>query len=246
MPGNQAKNIGGEEQIWTANPGNQMAVKTVSVSEFWIDKTEVTRKQYKEFLDATKYRPPFVDETWAADGWNWNGTDYPAGTGDHPVIMVNFYDAEEFCDWKGKRLPTESEWQMAALGDAREGRTYPWGKEYNHDVHNHGKIEAPNFDDSDGYLTTSPVNAFPQGASPFGALDMFGNAWEYTSDYRRSSWNFYTEARQGADVSAPGPGLYVAVRGGAYFFDLRPFPGGERNEFLPELRRKTSGFRCAK
>ena len=73
---------------------------------------------------------------------------------------------------------------------------------------------------------------------------MFGNVWEFTSDFRRSSWDFYDTTEIGPE--AKGPGLYVAVRGGAYFFDLRPNPGGERNEFLSEIRRKTSGFRCAK
>jgi len=244
MPGNQAKHVGGTEKSWTANPGMQMKVKRIDVQNFWIDKTEVTRKEYKIFLDATGYRVPYVDEEWADDNWNWDGTNYPKGTENHPVVLVNFYDAQAFCAFKGKRLPTEAEWQLAALGDAREGRVYPWGKEYDHSKSNHGQILAPNFDDSDGFLRTSPVDSFPQGASPSGALDMFGNAWEYTSDFRRASWNFYN-VDSNQQYTAPGPGLYVSVRGGSYFFDMRPNPGGERNEFLPELRRKTSGFRCA-
>jgi len=246
MPGNRSKSTGGIEQKWTANPGNQMHPKLVTVKAFWIDKNEVNRKAYKRFLEATGYRPPYIDEQWASKGWNWQGTSYPEDTGEHPVVMVNWYDAQEYCLWQGKRLPTETEWQLAALGDHSLGNQYPWGKEYQHDIHNHGKIEAPNFDDSDGYSTTSPVGSFPKGASPAGALDMFGNAWEYTSDFRRSSWKFYRNQGTASDVTAPGPGLYVAVRGGSYFFDLRPFPGGERNEFLTEVRRKTSGFRCAK
>ena len=244
MPGNKAKYTGDSEQKWTANPGMQMKVKRVPVQNFWIDRTEVTRNEYKKFLDATGYRPPYVDEEWADDDWNWSGTNFPKGTGDHPVVLVNFYDAQAFCIFKGKRLPTEAEWQLAALGDAKEGRTYPWGNTYDHSLSNHGQILAPNFDDSDGYLRTSPVEAFWKGASPYGALDMFGNAWEFTSDYRRSSWTFY-QIDSLNQYSATGPGLYVAVRGGSYFFDMRPNPGGERNEFLPEIRRKTSGFRCA-
>ncbi|MEC7987877.1 MAG: SUMF1/EgtB/PvdO family nonheme iron enzyme [Myxococcota bacterium] len=246
MPGNKAKFTGGIEEKWTANPGNQQKHLQVSVSGFWMDKTEVTRKAYKEFLDETGYRPPFVDENWAADGWNWSGTDYPKGTGDHPVLMVNWYDAQEYCFWKGKQLPTEAQWQLAALGDVSWENDYPWGKNYKHNVHNHGKILAPNFDDSDGYLYTSPVGKFPEGKSPYGLLDVFGNAWEFTADYRRPSWKFYENTDDSSDVYAPGPGLYVAVRGGSYFFDLRPNPGGERNEFLTEIRRKTSGFRCAR
>ena len=64
-----------------------------------MDLTEVTRKDYKEFLEATGYRPPFIAEEWAEDGWNWNGTDYPEGTADHPVVMVSWYDAQEYCIW---------------------------------------------------------------------------------------------------------------------------------------------------
>jgi formylglycine-generating enzyme len=244
MPGSRHKNTGGTEMMWTANPGNQMKPKLVGVTAFWIDRTEVTRKSYKEFLDATGYREPYVDEEWAGDGWNWDGTDYPEGTGDHPVVILNWYDAQEYCTWKGKSLPSEAQWQLAALGDHGDERIFPWGSEYDHSALNHGKILAPNYDDSDGYLTTSPVGIFPKGDSPSGATDMFGNAWEFTSDYRRSSWQFYKDSASGK--VSPGPGLYVAVRGGSYFFDLRPHPGGERNEFLPEVRRKTSGFRCAK
>ena len=247
MPGSQAK-FTGEEETWTANPSNQMPSKKVTVSDFWMDLTEVTRKDYQKFLQATGYRPPFIAEEWAKDGWNWNGTDYPEGTGDHPVVLVSWYDAQEFCAWRGKRLPTEAEWQLAALGDAALGNIYPWGKTYNHEALNHGKIESPNFDDSDGYLTTSPVGAFPLGNTPYGIQDIFGNAWEFTADARRATWKFYENAEGDIleNTFAPGPSLYVAVRGGAYFFDLRPNPGGERNEFLTEVRRKTSGFRCAK
>jgi formylglycine-generating enzyme required for sulfatase activity len=247
MPGSKAKFVG-EEKPWTANPGNQMKGKKVRVSSFWIDLTEVTREAYKVFLEQTGYRPPFISEEWATDGWNWNGTDYPPGTGEPPVIMVNWYDATEYCAWLGKRLPTEAEWQMAALGDVNDGRNYPWGKDYHHDIHNHGQIIAPNFDDSDGYLTTSPVGSFPNGNSPFGLQDIFGNAWEFTADARRASWQYYQNGTGNppTDTTALPPSLYIAVRGGSYFFDLRPHPAGERNEFLTEIRRKTSGFRCAK
>ena len=247
MPGSRPKSRG-EEKPWTAEPSFQMKPKKVKVSSFWIDLTEVTRIEYKLFLDETGYRPPFISEDWANEDWNWTGTDYPEGTGEHPVIMVNWYDAVEYCKWRKKRLPTEAEWQLATFGDLNQGRNYPWGKDYDHDAHNRGQIAAPNFDDSDGYLRTSPVGSFPSGQSPFGLQDTFGNAWEFTADARRSSWTYYqnTSGSPPTDTTAPTPSLYVAVRGGSYFFDLRPNPGGERNEFLTEVRRKTSGFRCAR
>jgi formylglycine-generating enzyme required for sulfatase activity len=220
------------------------------VDPFWIDKTEVTRAAYALFIAATGYRPPYVDEGWAEeDHWNWQGAEPPGDTAQHPVVLTSWYDAEEYCRWAGKRLPTEAEWQLAALGPRSEGRRYPWGRDYDGQRVNHGKIAEPNYDDSDGYLYTSPVGAFPSGASPYGLLDMFGNAWEFTSDWRRDDWDHTEHGQRGelwTSLRAPGPGLYVAVRGGAYFFDMSEHPEGERNEFLPELRRKTSGFRCAR
>ncbi len=219
----------------------------VEVSPFLIDRTEVTRLAYQRFLVETGYRPPHVDEPWAAEGWNWAGTDFPPGTGEHPVVLVSAYDAAEYCAWRGARLPTEAEWQLAVLGPGA-GRRYPWGADYDASRLNHGKLEQPNFDDSDGFLTTAPVGSFPQGATPEGLLDGFGNAWEWTADQRFEGWA-YTEPALGQgprkDPHNPPPGLYVAVRGGSYFFDLEPNPLGERHAFLPEIRRKTSGFRCA-
>lgn len=229
--------------------GQGLAPQEVQVAAFAIDRTEVTRDAYRGFLLDTGYRVPHVAEAWADSGWNWQGTDYPAGTGDHPVVLVTWYDAQAYCAWAGKRLPSEAEWQLAALGDAAQDRVFPWGDDYDGARLNHGQLAAPNFDDSDGYLTTSPVGAFPEGRSPFGLDDAFGNAWEFTADFRVDDWSLTERAGDGSGPGAlrsPGPGLYVAVRGGAYFFDLRPNPGGERHQFLPELRRKTSGFRCAR
>lgn len=236
---------------WEAATGDRLAPRRVTVDAFEIDRHEVTRAAYQTFLHETGYRPPFVDEAWARDGWNWDGTDYPPGTGAHPVVLVSWHDATEYCAWAGKRLPTEAEWQRAALG---EGRAYPWGDTYDPSRLNHGTIDAPNFDPSDGYEKTAPVGSFPSGDTPEGVSDLFGNAWEFTADTRRDQWSMYQDADgqplrgDGAarGAHAPGPGLYVAVRGGSYFFDLRPNPGGERHQFLPEIRRKTSGFRCAR
>lgn len=221
----------------------------VLVRAFWLDVTEVTQTQYQAFVDATGYRPPYVAEEWADDEWNWKGGDAPRSTGDHPVVLVSWYDAREYCDWAGKRLPTEAEWQLAALGPAADEWTFPWGNEYDAGKLNHGRLETPNFDDSDGYERTSPAGAFPAGASRYGVLDAFGNAWEWTGDIRVKSWDEYLGERRGEAIVDPrtsSVGLYAAVRGGAYFFDLRPNPAGERNGFLVELRRKSSGFRCAR
>ena len=223
--------------------------RRVRVGPFLIDRTEVTRSAYQAFLLDTGYRTPRVDEPWADDGWNWDGTDFPAGTGDHPVVLVSWFDAREYCRWAGERLPTEAEWQLAVLGPADAETAYPWGDTYDGAKLNHGRQAEPNFDASDGWEYTSPVGAFPAGASRYGLLDGFGNAWEWTADLRVVSWDEVLGAREGDLIVSPHTGTlgeYVAVRGGSYFFDLSFHPGGERNAFLPELRRKTSGFRCAR
>jgi serine/threonine-protein kinase len=235
---------------WESHPTRPLATRAVAVDAFWIDRTEVTRAAYRTFLQATGYRPPHVDEPWARDGWNWVDGEPPPGTDDHPVVLVSWYDAAAYCAWAGKRLPGEAEWQRAALGDRDSARAYPWGDAYDATRLNHGTRAEPFFDPSDGYRTTSPVDSFPNGASPVGALDMFGNAWEFTADARIDGWNLARGDRTGErvlrDYSAPMPALYVAVRGGSYYFDLETNVGAERHAFLPELRRKTSGFRCAK
>lgn len=238
---------------WEFHGGNGVDHTDVWVDGFWLGQFEVTRDEYAHFLSDTGYRPPHVSEAWAEDGWNWTGTTPPPGTGDHPVVLVSWYDAREYCAWAGGRLPTEAEWQLAALGPWGSARHYPWGDTYDEDALNHGMMAAPNFDDSDGFQTTSPVGSFAKGASIYGALDLFGNAWEYTADMRVDTWDLMTAIPAATQAHPNGkrqvralePGLYVAVRGGSYFFDLRPNPGGERHRFLTEIRRKTSGFRCA-
>ncbi len=220
------------------------------VTAYLIDLTEVTRAEYSAFLVDTGYRAPFVDEPWAEEDWNWSGPEgYPSGTADHPVTMVSWFDAAAYCSWAGKRLPTEAEWQLAVLGSIERDQLFPWGNEYKEGAHNHGSINMPFYDDSDGYARTSPVGAFPAGDSPYGLKDGFGNAWEWVADRRVMDKKEYLGTRKGDRIVNPhteGPGLYAGVRGGAFFFDLRPNPGGEFNGFLNELRRKSSGFRCAK
>ncbi|MDP2314758.1 MAG: formylglycine-generating enzyme family protein, partial [Pseudomonadota bacterium] len=229
--------------------------RDVEVSPFWIDVTEVTQAQYADFLGDTGYRPPFVDEPWAEDGWSWDGPTAPRATANHPVVLVNWFDARAYCTWAGKRLPTEAEWQLAVLGPADDERAFPWGNTYDGSRLNHGTIDQPNYDDSDGYARTSPVGSFPLGISRNGLVDGFGNAWEWTADVRVHAWDEMLGERRPAadghgerivDPHTSEVGLYAAVRGGAYFFDLRPNPAGERSGFVMELRRKSSGFRCAR
>jgi len=220
-----------EPEPWHFYGGHDLQGK-VAVETFWLDANEVSRRHYAEFLESTGYPQPRVDEEWAEDGWNWEGGAPPAGTEDHPVVLVSWYDAGAYCAWAGKRLPSEAEWQLAALGPG-EGRAWPWGEAYDGSRLNHGKMQEPNFDPSDGYERTAPVGSFPATG---GFHDLFGNAWEFTGTFR-------IDDQRNADAPL---GLYAAVRGGSYFFDPSANALGERHHFLLEIRRKTSGFRCAR
>ena len=215
-----------------------------------MDQTEVTRSAYARFLTETGYRLPHVAEDWAEDGWNWAEPSVESDLANHPVVLVSYYDAQAYCQWSNKRLPSEAEWQLAALGSAAEKRVFPWGNRYRDDWLNHGRMKAPNFDGTDGFSRTAPVGSFPQGRSSSGLDDMFGNVWEFTADARIDDWSAARHDGFGAsgemiNARAPGPSLRVAVRGGSFYFDFRPNPGGEWASFIPEIRRKSAGFRCA-
>ncbi len=220
----------------------------VQVSAFWIDQNEVSNDEYAKFLVATGYRPPHVEESWAEGEWNWDGTTPPTGKGDHPAVLTSWYDAREFCLWRGARLPTEAEWHLAAHGPAGDEWAYPWGGRYEDGRMNRGKLEPPNYDDADGYLTTSPVGHYPAGQSRYGANDLFGNAWEWVGDLRMRNWGEvrYGDAATSRDPTTTTLGLYAGARGFSYFADPRPNLGIGHNSFPVELRRKTSGFRCAR
>ena len=128
-----------------------------------IGKYPVTNAQYKLFLDANPDHP-------APDNWDQAQRAFPAGKANHPVVYVSWDDAAAFCHWGGYRLPTEIEWEKAARG--ADGRTYPWGEEWEN-----GKfcnsLEAR-------LGTTTTVNHFTKGLSPYGVWDMSGNVWEWT------------------------------------------------------------------
>lgn len=230
-------------------PGGGPVVRArqkVQLSPFFIDRTEVTRAAYAAFLAATRYRLPSVGEPWAQQGWSWSSVSDGQRDPDHPVVLTSWYDAVEYCRWRGARLPTDAEWEVAALGP--DGQTWPWGADWEGQRLNHGSPEAPFTDDSDGYAWTSPVGAFPQGRGPYGLDDAFGNAWEWTADAWGGPWtDFGGAGTEGArsDPHTEGEALYRGARGGSYFFGFLVNLDGERNGFLAELRRKSSGLRCA-
>jgi formylglycine-generating enzyme required for sulfatase activity len=142
----------------------------MDLKPFFMDRYPVTNEQFKKFLDATGYHPR--DDYDFLKDWR-NGT-YPEGWGNKPVTWVSLEDARAYAHWAGKRLPHEWEWQYAAQGT--DGRLYPWGNEWDTNA-------VPPPDESRTLRPPTDVGAFPQGASPFGVMDLAGNVWQWTDEY---------------------------------------------------------------
>ncbi len=166
-------------------------VHTVSVADFWIMKNEVTNKQYGQCVKAGVCTAPQDDAHWRDPAY-----------ADYPVTGVDWKQANTFAAWAGGRLPTEAEWEKACRG--LDGRSYPWGNAA-------ATHELANYDNVLGH--TTPVGSYPGGASPYGALDMSGNVWEWTSSLYK---DYPYRADDGREDSAD-PGRRV-VRGGSYYY----------------------------
>jgi formylglycine-generating enzyme required for sulfatase activity len=195
------------------------------LKSFWIDKYPVTNAQFKKFLDATHYHPQ-DDLNFLRD---WKNGGYPAGGDNKPVTWVSLEDARAYAAWAGKRLPQEWEWQYAAQGT--DGRTYPWGNAWNADA-----VPVPD----KGRTMRGPdaVDVHPQGASPFGVMDLVGNVWQWTDE-------FQDEHTRGGILRG---GSYYQPQGSIWYFP-QAYKLGEHGKLLmtaPSMDRSGGlGFRCA-
>ncbi|MCC6485221.1 MAG: formylglycine-generating enzyme family protein [Armatimonadetes bacterium] len=191
---------------------------TVYVPAFWISRTEVTRAQYRSFIEAGGYNNPSL---WSPEGWAWKvsnnrgSPDYwsaeqsweiPPGaftqSDDYPVVGVTYYEAEAFAKWAGARLPLEAEWEKAARWDGHS-RVYPWGDIPNDDLCNNW------FDTVTTGFQTSAVGSYLGGTSPVGCVDMAGNVWEWTSSWYTS----YPNASRAFDYT----GQRRVLKGGSWY-----------------------------
>lgn len=142
----------------------------IEIKAFFIDRFPVTNSQFKKFIDATRYRPE-DDHNFLKD---WINSSFPAGWANKPVTWVSLEDARAYAGWAGKRLPHEWEWQYAAQG--LDGRPYPWGLAAN-------PTAIPKPESGTQPRPVTDVDAFPQGASPFGVQDLMGNVWQWTDEF---------------------------------------------------------------
>jgi formylglycine-generating enzyme required for sulfatase activity len=190
-----------------------------------MDQFEVTNEQFEKFVAETGY----VTDAEKAGDTSWRA--YTTNKPNHPVVKVSWNDAKAFCEWAQKRLPTEAEWEKAARGT--DGRTYPWGNDWG--VNKANTKEA-------GYRGTTIVGSFPDGASPYGVMDMAGNVSEWTSD-----WFQPYPGYPGGDNEAQYFGeKYRVIRGGGWFSDQELVRTTERSASSVELANDDVGFRCAR
>ncbi len=193
---------------------------TVYVSEFLIDKLGVTWGQYKKFAEDTGTTMPPRDPYWGM-------------LDEHPAVFVTWEDANSYCAWAGARLPTEAEREKAARGTDR--RKYPWGNE-------EPTPELGVFRRAWGMEATAAVGTHPAGVSPYGAMDMGGNVWEWCSDWYSDE---YLEQSPKTDPQGPATGTARVLRGGSW--DSRPtvLSASCRNWGHHGYREGDFGFRCA-
>jgi formylglycine-generating enzyme required for sulfatase activity len=219
---------------------NEIPQHQVTLDAFWFDRTMVTNAQYRRCVDDGVCSPP--DRFASQIHNNYYGA---AEFDDYPVIYVDWEQADEYCTWVGKRLPTEAEWEKAARGTDR--RIYPWGNEFDGSLANFCDLNcgfghrAAEWDD--GYTDTSPVGNYPGNASPYGALDMAGNLWEWVADWYKADYYGSSPER---NPQGPASGNQRAKRGGAWGDRQQDIRSATRHALDPAISDGSVGFRCAR
>ena len=202
---------------------NEAPPQEMDLPTFLIDRFETTNAEFAQFVEATGYVTE-VEQGGAKKNWR---SYYTEGKDNHPVVKVSYRDSETYCQWIGKRLPTEFEWEKAARGP--DGFVYPWG-----DSMDSTRVNGK----ESGLRGTAAVGSFSSGASPYGVEDMAGNVWEWTSSpfigYPGSTYEdpFYS------------PDLRV-TRGGGWFDDPKQLRASNRSAASVETANDDLGFRCA-
>lgn len=199
---------------------DDVPVRTIRVTAFFMDEAEVTNERYAAFVARRHHRPPY----------HWVKGKMPTGKSKHPVVNVSWEDASAFCSADGKRLPTEAEWEHACRGVA-EGCMFPWG-----DTDPGATVVHY---DSDG-----PVQVCTKPKNYFGLCDIAGNVWEWTADWYDR--NYYAIAPP-VNPRGPEQGLYRVLRGGSWFDQSKLFLTCSYRSWARAAERSpTIGFRCAK
>jgi len=220
---------------------------TYQTDAFWLLQTLVTNAHYRPFVEAGGYTK---HELWTPTGWQWRTEEKPTqphfwqdttwNGAKHPVVGVSWYEALAYANWLAQatdetiRLPTEAEWEKAARGE--KGLKYPWGTQL-------PKEELCNFDRKVG--KTTPVDRYPEGASPYGALDMVGNVWEWTgTEWLENYKNYTTLVDNNHEADARSESLWQrVVRGGSWNNYRYLMRASNRSRYASRRRLNNLGFR---
>jgi formylglycine-generating enzyme len=218
---------------------SELPQRRVYLDAFEIDKYEVTNLQYLKFILATG-RSPQID--WRYDGGNFQDT-----MAHHPIMHVSWYDADAYCTWAGKRLPTEAEWEKAARGE--DGRLNQWGNQpAGLSRVNFGRtgLSGPVRDRPERLILYPPlisVDKYDNGVSPYGAYQMMGNVAEWVADWYDQE---YYKTAPDRNPKGPETGTQKAFRGGGWMDSTTTMRAAMRNGTDPNTKINWMGFRCAK
>jgi formylglycine-generating enzyme required for sulfatase activity len=243
----------GEFQMGTDHGNNEpeKPLHKVYLDAFWIDRTPVTNAMFRKFVEDQNFQTDAEKKGWGyiavsdnsvkGEGANWQSPKGPGsnliGLDEFPVSQVSWNDAKAYCEWAGRRLPTEAEWEKAARGT--DGRTYPWGEGIDCEKANYWSGDAGCVGD----LTA--VGSYPNGASPYGALDMAGNVWEWVADWFEAD---YYGASPEQNPTGPDSGIYRVLRGGSWFMIdqfVHTYTRQNLKSAFPDDSYFDYGFRCA-
>jgi len=202
--------------------------RKIYVNAFMIDAFEVTNSRYLAFIAATGHMEPF-------NVYGEGSLFDVKGIDDLPVVQVTWHDAADYCQWVGKRLPSEAEWEKAARGTG--GRVYPWGNDSPSPAH-------ANYDGEwKGKDTLKPVGSLPRGASAYGVHDMAGNAREWVQDWYDKDYYQRAPLR---NPRGPEEGLLKGIRGGSWHSFDSDIRSAARGKGGFALKTHGTGFRCAR
>jgi len=231
----------GEFEMGSDKYSAEKPIQKVFLDQFYIDKYLVTNEQFTKFVEETQYKTSAEKEgsgmvrlgrRWKkTDGANWSNPDGLSsidGKEDHPVSQVSYNDALSYCQWAGKDLPTEAQWEKSARGP--EGNEYPWGNSEPNDT-------TANFDNIIG--STSAVTEYEKGQSNYGANDMAGNVYQWCKDW------YATGERAPKNPTGPEAGKEHVIKGGSFIEGVESLRSANRDRYEPNYSSFLFGFRCA-